>query len=127
MYKAAVIGDYDSIYGFAALGLDTFPTTSAEQASVTLRKIASGSHAVIYITEALAAELREELDAYRFIVWAPNARRVSLVGEFNGWDVRTHRMEKVDPSGVYEVFVEGLHDYQSYKFHFRNARGEWVD
>ena len=65
MYKAAVIGDYDSIYGFAALGLDTFPITSAEQASVTLRKIAGGSHAVIYITEALAAELREELDAYR--------------------------------------------------------------
>ena len=55
MYKAAVIGDYDSIYGFAALGLDTFPTTSAEQAAATLRKIASGSHAVIYITEALAA------------------------------------------------------------------------
>ena len=50
MYKAAVIGDYDSIYGFAALGLDTFPTTSAEQAAATLRKIASGSHAVIYIT-----------------------------------------------------------------------------
>ena len=49
MYKAAVIGDYDSIYGFAALGLDTFPTTSAEQAAA----------------EALAAELREELDAYR--------------------------------------------------------------
>ena len=65
MYKAAVIGDYDSIYGFAALGLDTFPMTSAEQAAATLRKIASGSHAVIYITEALAAELREELDAYR--------------------------------------------------------------
>ena len=65
MYKAAVIGDYDSIYGFAALGLDTFPITSAEQASVTLRKIAGGSHAVIYITEALAAELRDELDVYR--------------------------------------------------------------
>lgn len=65
MYKAAVIGDYDSIYGFAALGLDTFPITSTEQASNTLRKIAGGSHAVIYITEALAAELRDELDAYR--------------------------------------------------------------
>ena len=65
MYKAAVIGDYDSIYGFAALGLDTFPITSAEQASVILRKIAGGSHAVIYITEALAAELRDELDVYR--------------------------------------------------------------
>ena len=65
MYKAAVIGDYDSIYGFAALGLDTFPITSTEQAEATLRKIANGSHAVIYITEALAAELSETLDVYR--------------------------------------------------------------
>ncbi len=65
MYKAAVIGDYDSIYGFAALGLDTFPITSAEQAGVILRKIAGGSHAVIYITEALAAELHDELEVYR--------------------------------------------------------------
>ena len=65
MYKAAVIGDYDSIYGFAALGLDTFPITSPEEAGATLRRIAGGSHAVIYITEALAAALGEELDAYR--------------------------------------------------------------
>lgn len=65
MYKAAVMGDYDSIYGFAALGLDTFPVTSPEEASVTLKKIADGSHAVIYITEALAANLEEELDYYR--------------------------------------------------------------
>lgn len=65
MYNIAVMGDYDSIYGFAALGLDTFPITSAAQAESTLRKIAGGSHAVIYITEALAAELSETLDAYR--------------------------------------------------------------
>ena len=62
MYKAAVIGDYDSIYGFAALGLDTFPIASPEEAAATLRRIAGGSHAVIYITEALAAALGEELD-----------------------------------------------------------------
>ena len=65
MYKAAVIGDYDSIYGFAALGLDTFPVTSTEQASTTLKKIANGTHAVIYITEALAAQLQEDLEVYR--------------------------------------------------------------
>ena len=65
MYKAAVIGDYDSIYGFAALGLDTFPVSSPEEAKATLKKLVSGTHAVIYITEALAAKLDEELDLYR--------------------------------------------------------------
>ena len=72
MYKAAVIGDYDSIYGFAALGLDTFPIASPEEAAATLRRIAGGSHAVIYITEALAAALGEELDAT-----APSSSRPS--------------------------------------------------
>ncbi len=65
MYKAAVIGDYDSIYGFAALGLDTFPVTDAQEAAAVLKKIAGGSHAVIYITEAMAAELTEELASFR--------------------------------------------------------------
>ena len=65
MYKAAVIGDYDSIYGFAALGLDTFPVTTGEQATAILRKIAADSHAVTYITEALAAELQDELEVYK--------------------------------------------------------------
>ena len=65
MYKVAVMGDYDSIYGFAALGLDTFPVSSPEEAKATLKKITDGTHAVIYITEALAAKLDEELDLYR--------------------------------------------------------------
>lgn len=64
MYKAAVMGDYDSIYGFAALGLSTFPVTDPEEARATLKKIADG-YAVIYITEALAANLEEELEFYR--------------------------------------------------------------
>ena len=57
MYRAAVIGDRDSIYGFAALGLEVFPVTDSEMGSKTLRRLAEGEYAVIYITEALAAEL----------------------------------------------------------------------
>lgn len=65
MYKAAVMGDYDSIYGFAALGLSTFPVTDPEAAKAALKKLADGAYAVVYITEALAANLEEELDHYR--------------------------------------------------------------
>lgn len=66
MYKAAVMGDYDSIYGFAALGLSVFPGTDAEEAGKLLRRIAEGGeYGVIYITEALAAKLRKEIDRYK--------------------------------------------------------------
>ncbi|MDO5330235.1 MAG: 1,4-alpha-glucan branching protein GlgB [Bacillota bacterium] len=62
-----------------------------------------------------------------FRLYAPMADDVSVIGEWNGWDVRTHKMNKVDECGVWETFVPDLHDYQSYKYHFRNAKGEWVD
>ena len=65
MYKIAVIGDWDSIYGFATLGLDTFPVTDPSVAGKKLRELAEGDYAVIYITEALAAKLEAEIDHYR--------------------------------------------------------------
>lgn len=65
MYKIAVIGDYDSIYGFAALGLDTFPVSGVEEAEETLIRIASGEYAVIYITEAAAARLEHVIAKYK--------------------------------------------------------------
>ncbi|MEG0615246.1 MAG: V-type ATP synthase subunit F [Oscillospiraceae bacterium] len=64
MYRIAVMGDYDSIYGFAALGLDTFPTDDAEEAQKQLRKLATGEYAVIYVTESLAARISDEIDRY---------------------------------------------------------------
>lgn len=65
MYNIAVIGEYDSIYGFAALGLDTFPVSDPDEAKQKLHKLAEGAYAVIYITEALAAVLEHEVEKYR--------------------------------------------------------------
>ena len=65
MYKIAVMGDRDSIYGFAAIGLEICPVTDPTDAIHKLRKLAEGEYAVIYITEALAAQIEEELDRYR--------------------------------------------------------------
>ncbi|MDF2820962.1 MAG: hypothetical protein K0R15_1403 [Clostridiales bacterium] len=65
MYKIAVLGDRDSIYGFAALGLDTFPVSNAEEAAKKLKMLAEGKYAVIYLTEALQAQLEIEIDQYR--------------------------------------------------------------
>lgn len=64
MYKIAVLGDYDSIYGFAALGLDTFPVTAHEQAAAQLARLAGGEYGIIYITENWADELAHEIAKY---------------------------------------------------------------
>ena len=65
MYRIAVVGAYDSIYGFAALGLETFPVSDAQEGEAVLKRLASGDYAVIYITEALAAELSREISKYK--------------------------------------------------------------
>ena len=65
MYKIAVMGEPDSIYGFATLGLDTFPFDSAENAGHMLRKLAEEEYAVIYITESLASKIKPDIDRYR--------------------------------------------------------------
>lgn len=65
MYKIAVLGDYDSIYGFATLGLDTFPVSTLKEAGEQLHKLATGGYGIIYITEALAAELKHDIDRYQ--------------------------------------------------------------
>ena len=60
MYKIAVIGDYDSIYGFATLGLSICPVKTREDARKKLKQLADGQYGIIYITEAVAAQIEEE-------------------------------------------------------------------
>jgi len=65
MHKIAVMGDKDSIYGFAALGLEIFPVEDPALAIEKLRKMAHKNYAVIYITEALASKIPEQIDKYK--------------------------------------------------------------
>jgi 1,4-alpha-glucan branching enzyme len=58
-----------------------------------------------------------------FAVWAPNARRVSVVGDFNGWDGRVHPMRSIVPSGLWEVFLPGLDEGGKYKFEIAPREG----
>ncbi len=51
-----------------------------------------------------------------FRTWAPRAEKVSVVGDFNGWEKEVHIMQKISDSGVYELFVEGAKAYDKYKF-----------
>jgi 1,4-alpha-glucan branching enzyme len=58
-----------------------------------------------------------------FAVWAPNADRVSVVGDFNGWDGRVHPMRLLVPGGVWEIFIPGLADGEKYKYEIRTRSG----
>ncbi len=65
MYRVAVMGDKDSISGFAALGLETFPVADTAGAAELFRRIAKQDYAVLFITEALAAGLGDEIEKVR--------------------------------------------------------------
>src|ERR1700751_1494583 len=63
-----------------------------------------------------------------FSVWAPNARSVSVIGNFNGWDPKTHRLRSRGSSGIWEGFVPSASQGSLYKFHIdSNRHGYRVD
>ena len=63
-------------------------------------------------------------DSFYFAVWAPNARSVSVVGDFNNWDITANPMERVGDIGVYETFIPGLEEGELYKYFIEGAHGE---
>ncbi|MCX7169633.1 MAG: 1,4-alpha-glucan branching enzyme, partial [Proteobacteria bacterium] len=65
-------------------------------------------------------ETRREIAGVRFLVWAINAYRVAVVGDFNRWDGRVHPMATLGASGVWELFIPGLDSGTLYKFELRN-------
>ena len=66
MYRVAVIGDKESIYGFAALGLDVFFVADADEAEPVFKKLTQSDYAVIYITEQLAEILSDEIAKFSY-------------------------------------------------------------
>ncbi len=77
------------------------------------------------IYEKLGAHLRQIDGVWgtSFAVWAPNAQRVSVVGEFNQWDGRRHPMRLLGASGVWEIFIPGVGEGTLYKYEIKNIYG----
>jgi 1,4-alpha-glucan branching enzyme len=59
----------------------------------------------------------------RFVVWAPNARRLAVVGDFNSWDARRHPMRRRYPSGIWEIFIPRIRPGPRYKYDILDAQG----
>jgi 1,4-alpha-glucan branching enzyme len=84
-----------------------------------------GTHYEAYRMLGSHAQTREGVAGVRFAVWAPNAERVSVIGDFNGWDGRLHPMAVHGSSGVWELFIPGVERGTLYKYEIRSrASGE---
>ena len=83
-----------------------------------------GTQEQVYQWMGAHAREIEGVDGMLFVLWAPDAGRVSVVGEFNAWDGRCHSMRKHPASGVWEIFVPGIGEGLSYKYEIATAGGE---
>ena len=72
-------------------------------------------------------ETIDGIEGVTFRVYAPLAKEISLIGEFNDWNLFANKMNKIDDSGVFETFVPGAKNYQSYKFHIKTCDDRYVD
>jgi 1,4-alpha-glucan branching enzyme len=86
-----------------------------------------GTHYLKY--EKLGAHVREisGIRGVHFAVWAPNAKCVSVVGDFNSWDGRLHPMRNRGASGIWEVFLPGLDEGTIYKFEIKSRVGRFLE
>lgn len=80
-----------------------------------------GSGTLYSISDVLGAHIKtiDGVKGTLFTVWAPNAKRVSVVGDFNQWDGRIHQMNKVYSVGIFELFIPGVGEGDIYKFEIK--------
>jgi 1,4-alpha-glucan branching enzyme len=88
--------------------------------------LGEGNHFEIY--EKLGAKVItiNGVKGVRFAVWAPNAKKVSVVGNFNNWNEKSHLMGNVKKSGVWALFIPGLDDGEIYKYAIYVKEGNYV-
>ncbi len=95
---------------------------SHELSDFDLHLFGEGRHYGLYHKFGAHLRVRDGVAGTHFAVWAPNARRVSVVGSFNLWDGRKHAMQARGSSGVWELFVPGVGEGVEYKYEIRTQR-----
>ena len=93
---------------------------------IDLHLVGEGRHRRLYEKMGAHVTTLGGVAGVSFVVWAPNARSVRVVGEFNSWDGRLHPMRTLGPSGIWELFIPDLGDGDYYKFEVVTAHGDIV-
>jgi 1,4-alpha-glucan branching enzyme len=88
-----------------------------------LHALRGGTHGAPYEVLGAQAMTQQGIDGVRFAVWAPNARRISTVGDFNNWDGRRHPMRLRHDAGVWEIFIPHVAVGDKYKFEIVSREG----
>ncbi len=88
-----------------------------------LHLIGEGRHETLWTV--LGARVRPEAGGTSFAVWAPNARGVRVIGDFNHWDGRAHPMRSLGSSGVWELLIPGIGPGATYKYDICGPGGTW--
>ena len=83
-----------------------------------------GSHKQLFDIMGAHFLRHQSVDGVNFVIWAPNASLVSLVGDFNDWDPKRHVMRKRFDTGIWEIFIPNIGAGRAYKFHIKTANGE---
>lgn len=86
-------------------------------------KFEAGIHYTIYEKLGAHPMTIDGVDGVYFAVWAPNAQRVSVVGDFNFWDGRRHPMRRIENAGIFELFVPQMKPGQNYKYEIKTVSG----
>ena len=103
---------------------DTLKVVSPTLGDMDLHLFGEGKHERIYEKLGAHPQTHQGKRGVAFAVWAPNAHRVSVVGNFNSWDSSKHQMRRLGDSGVWELFAPGLKAGELYKYAIDSRIGE---
>ncbi|MEM7649522.1 MAG: 1,4-alpha-glucan branching enzyme, partial [Cyanobacteria bacterium P01_A01_bin.70] len=101
---------------------DPYAFKSALLTDFDIHLFTEGNHHLIYEKMGAHAVEVQGVSGVYFAVWAPNARSLSVVGNFNSWDGRKHQMRRLD-GGVWDLFIPELQVGELYKFEIKNQEG----
>jgi 1,4-alpha-glucan branching enzyme len=123
----APVGEYRLAVSYRADGPELFADDPYRHlptlGEMDLHLIGEGRHEELW--RVLGARVRPELDGVSVAVWAPSARGVRVIGDFNHWDGRAHPMRSLGSSGVWELFIPGVGSGVRYKYEICGQDGAW--